>query len=109
MIRWKRSWDDARENLPVDVLPCTNEEYLPAPPTKEQIAIMQLADRETERLRRKWGLDRRTFVRTAAATGIGFWAIDAVHQGKWGNYALAHNTKSTDACDLEYGGQATLK
>jgi hypothetical protein len=43
------SWHDMAEDLPVDVLPCSNEEYFPPPPSVEQRAIMALADAETER------------------------------------------------------------
>jgi len=50
-VRWKRSWPDQPENLPVDVLPCSNGEFFPPPPTEQQRMIMRLADQETERLR----------------------------------------------------------
>src|SRR5918912_2326882 len=99
------SWEDMSEALPVDVMPCSNDEYFPPPPTPEQIAIMQIADRETERMRRKFNMSRRNFVRTAAATAIGFWAIDAVRKGEIGNYGWAHNTDTTAACDLEWDGR----
>jgi predicted TIM-barrel fold metal-dependent hydrolase len=101
---YRHSWTDMSEDLPVDVMPCSNEEYFPPPPTQQQLAIMRLADRETERWRHKFGMSRRRFVRTAAATAIGFWAIDAVHQGKFGSYGWAQN-RSTDACDLEWDGK----
>jgi hypothetical protein len=99
------------EALPVDVMPCSNDEYFPLPPSPEQLAIMRLANQETERWRRKFGMSRRLFVRTAAATAIGFWAIDAVRQGKWGNYGYA-SSKTTAACDLEFAtgkGLETLR
>ena len=80
MINWKRSgpdivassprrhsWADMPEDLPVDILPASNEEYLPPPPSKEQIGIMRLADEETERWRRKFNMSRAEFVRTTAA------------------------------------------
>jgi predicted TIM-barrel fold metal-dependent hydrolase len=117
MIDWKRngpsltskpyvhSWEDMSDAMPVDVMPCSNDEYFPLVPSAEQIAIMQLASREAERMRLKFGLSRRAFVRTAAATAIGFWAIDAVRMGEWGNYGWAHNTATTDACDLEWDGK----
>src|SRR3954452_18349353 len=117
MIDWKRngpsltskpyvhSWEDMSEGMPVDVMPCSNDEYFPPVPSAEQIAIMQLASREAERVRRKFGMSRRAFVRTAAATAIGFWAIDAVRMGEWGNYGWAHNTATTNACDLEWDGK----
>jgi len=101
MIRWSRSWPKQSEGLPVDVLPASNEEYFPPPPSKEQLAIMRLANAETERMRRQFGMTRARFVRTAAATAIGFWAIDAVRLGKYGNYGFAQVTPQ-DACDLEW-------
>ncbi|MHB8511726.1 MAG: amidohydrolase family protein [Actinomycetota bacterium] len=99
--RWKRSWPDLSENLPVDVLPCSNGEFYPKEPSPEQIAIMELANQESERWRRKMGMSRRNFVRTAAAMTIGFWAINQVQRGKWGYYAPAEHTATTGACDLE--------
>jgi hypothetical protein len=116
MINWKRngpsltstphrfSWPGLSEDLPVDVLPCSNEEYLPPPPSKAQRAIMELANAETERLRRKFHMTRSEFVRTAAAMSIGFWAIDMVRPGIFGGFGWADNTKTTDACDLEWDG-----
>jgi predicted TIM-barrel fold metal-dependent hydrolase len=106
---YRHSWSDLPEDLPVDVLPCSNDEYFPPPPSKEQLAIMRLADAETERWRRKFKMSRAQFVRTAAATVIGFWAIDVVRVGKWGSYGFAHNTETTDACDLEWDGRTGLE
>ena len=121
MINWKRngpsltsrpyrySWPELSEDLPVDVMPCSNEEYFPPPPTKRQLAIMELADAETERLRRKFNMTRAQFVRTAAAMSIGFWAIDMMSPGLFGNYGWAHNTETTDACDLEWDGKKGMQ
>jgi predicted TIM-barrel fold metal-dependent hydrolase len=120
MINWSRngpsmtskpyvhSWADMSEDMPVDVLPCSNDEYFPPEPSIEQRAIMDLASMEAERVRRKFGLSRRAFVRTAAATAIGFWAIDAVRMGTWGNYGWA-SSATTDACDLEWAGHRGLE
>ena len=47
---------------------------------------------ETERLRRRFGMSRRGFVRTAAAMAVGFWAIDTVSRPRLGNYGWADNT-----------------
>jgi uncharacterized protein len=102
VIRWKRSWPDQTADLPVDVLPATNEEYFPPPPTKKQLAIMDLQNRETERLRRKFGMTRAQFVRSAAGMAVGFWAIDAVMMGEYGNYGFAASINKVDACDLEW-------
>src|ERR671929_203776 len=63
MINWKRngpsltskpyrhSWEDMSEAPPVDVLPCSNDEYFPPPATREQKAIMELASREADSIR----------------------------------------------------------
>src|SRR5436305_131363 len=93
------------EELPVDVAPCSNEEYFPFPPTREQLGIMRLANEETERYRRKFNMSRAEFVRTASAMAIGFWAIDTVRKGVYGSYGWAHNTATTNACDLEWDGK----
>src|SRR5438309_11273164 len=71
---------------------------------------MRLADEETERWRRKFNMSRAEFVRTTAAMAIGFWAIDVIRPGVFGNYgALAHNTATTNACDLEWAGRHGLE
>ncbi|MGH2986242.1 MAG: amidohydrolase family protein [Solirubrobacterales bacterium] len=101
-------WDEMAEDLPVDVLPCSNEEYLPPPPSGSQLAIMRLANAETERMRSRFGMTRAQFVRTAAATAIGFWAIDVVRMGRFGTYGFAQSTGRPDACDLERDGRKGL-
>ena len=106
---WKRSWPDDTEDLPVDILPASNGEYVPRTPSRREREIMALANSETERWRRKFGMSRRAFVKTAAATAIGFWAIDMLGDTRWGHYATAHNTDTTDACDLEWAGRGGLE
>jgi uncharacterized protein len=101
VINWKRSWPDQTADLPVDVLPASNEEYFPPPPSRKQVAIMDLQNRETERLRRKFGMTRAQFVRSAAGMAVGFWAIDAVMAGQYGNYGFAQAPKQ-DACNLDW-------
>jgi uncharacterized protein len=120
VINWKRNgasltsgparfgWAEMPEDLPVDVLPCSNEEYFPPPPSRSQLAIMRLANAETERLRSRFGMTRAQFVRTAAATAIGFWAIDVVRMGRFGSYGFAQSTGRPDACDLEWDGRKGL-
>ncbi len=105
----RHSYSDIAEDLPVDVMPACNEEFFPPPPTREQIGIMHLADQETERYRRLFNMSRAQFVRTAAATAIGFWAIDFVRRGDYGNYGWAHNTQTTHPCDLEWDGKKGLE
>jgi predicted TIM-barrel fold metal-dependent hydrolase len=98
------------EDLPLDILPASNDEYFPPPPTPEHIGMMRLANEETERWRRRMGMSRAQFVRTSAAMAIGFWAIDVIRPGIFGNYgALAHNTATTAACDLEWAGRKGLE
>jgi uncharacterized protein len=64
---------------------------------------MALADEHTERWRRRFGMSRRDFVRTAAATAIGLWAIDAVGAGRFGRYLFGGRpARAMDACDLEF-------
>jgi hypothetical protein len=99
------------EDLPVDVLPCSNDEFFPPPPSREQKAIMAIADGEVERWRTKFNMSRREFVRTSAAMAIGFWAIDVVRPGIFGSYggAEAVSTGRPDACDLEWAGRKGLE
>jgi hypothetical protein len=104
MMKWKRWWPDLPEGLPVDVLPASNGEFVPPPPTREQQLVMRLANNETERWRRKFNMSRREFVRTAAAMSIGFWAIDRVMGGRFGSFgspARAADDQSIRACDLD--------
>src|SRR4051812_30314750 len=70
---------------------------------------MRLAEQETERLRRRFNMSRAEFVRTTAAMAIGFWAIDSIRPGLFGNYGWAHNTATTAACDLEWDGKRGLE
>ena len=95
--------EDLNESLPIDVLPCSNGEFMPEPPTQAQIDIMRLASEQSENTRRKLGMSRRQFVRTAAAYGIGLAAINQVRDLTWGHYsARGDGTPTTAACDLEY-------
>jgi uncharacterized protein len=105
----RHSYPDMTEDLPVDVMPASNEEFFPPPPTPEQIGIMALANEETERYRRLFNMSRAEFVRTSAAMAIGFWAIDAVRPGLFGNYGWAHNTATTHPCDLEWDGKKGME
>ena len=123
MINWKRSgpsvvsspkrhsWREMSEDLPVDILPASNEEYCPPPPSREQIGIMRLANEETERWRRKFRMSRAQFVRTSAAMAIGFWAIDVIRPGLFGHYGsiAGASPRTTAACDLEYAAGRGLE
>src|SRR5437867_4196924 len=109
MFRHRRSWPDLSEALPLDVLPCSNGEYVPPPPTARQLAVMRLAEGETERWRRRLGMSRRDFVRTSAALAIGFWALDALSDRRFGSYARGQTLAKADACDLEWAGRQGLE
>lgn len=78
MSRWRRDLNDLSDAMPLDVMPISNGEFIPPPPTAEQRAIMALQEEEGERIRRKLGMSRREFVRSAAALAIGFWAVEKV-------------------------------
>ena len=93
--------EELPDDLPVDVYPNSNGEFFPGKPTREQHAIMALQNETIEITRRKFGMSRRAFVRTAAAYSIGVWAVSQVSGGKWGRYA---NAASNKACDLEFPG-----
>jgi hypothetical protein len=101
MIRWKRSWPDLPEDLPLDVLPASNGEFVPPAATPEQKAVMALQNEGVEYWRRKFNMSRRDFVRTAAAMAVGFWALESVTMRSAG----AHNTATTAACDLQFGDE----
>jgi len=89
MMRWKRSWPELNENLPVDVMPNSNGEFIPLKPTKEQRAIMDLARKESDRWAQKMGMSRRHFLRTTAGMAVGFWAINQIRGSQFGHYAYA--------------------
>ncbi|MGH8997962.1 MAG: hypothetical protein ACRDY7_01065 [Acidimicrobiia bacterium] len=102
--RYKDYWPDPSEAPAFDVMPASNGEYIPKDPTPAQHRIMALQNEKIEETRRKFGMSRRQFVRTAAAYSIGVWAIDQVTGGPWGRFAWADGTPTTAACDLENPG-----
>src|SRR5207244_12032400 len=95
----KRWWPDLGEDLPVDVMPNSNGEFIPPEATEEQRQIMRLARAESDRLARKFGMTRRAFLRTAAAYTVGFWAINQVRGGRFGSYALGDTRLGEPACE----------
>jgi predicted TIM-barrel fold metal-dependent hydrolase len=90
--------------MPFDILPASNGEFVPPPATARERTIMRFQDEEAERVRRKLGLSRREFVRTAAAYAVGLWAIDQLSPGRFGRYAWAAGGRTPAACDLEFPG-----
>lgn len=104
MRSWKRQGDDLpmSEAMPVDVMPASNGEFIPGEPTRGQRAVMALQDEEAERTRRRLGMTRRQFVRSAAGMGVGFWAINQVMPTRFGAYNAYAAPPSNRACDLEF-------
>ena len=98
-MKGNKSWPELREDLPVDVMPNSNGEFIPPVATEEQRQIMRLARAESDRLARKFGMSRRSFLRTAAAYTVGFWAINQIRGGKFGSFALGDTTFGDPACD----------
>ena len=102
----KSPYDELGGDLPVDILPASNNEFYPREPNSREIAIMRLANEKTEEARRRIGMSRRDFVRTSAAMAIGWWAVDAVAGGKYGRYALGgpigDDPTAVDMCSMKY-------
>ena len=93
--KYKDHYPDPSEAPAIDALPASNGEFIPPDPTPAQRKIMALQNEKIEELRRKFGMSRRQFVRTAAAFAVGVWAVDKVSGGKFGDYAFAQYTKPT--------------
>src|SRR5213593_1227668 len=83
------------DRLPIDVLPVSNEEFIPPEPTREQHAIMKIAREDCEATARKLGMSRRKFLQTGAAYAICLAAINKVMGTRGGYYAWAQ-----DSCGL---------
>ncbi|TMA69065.1 MAG: hypothetical protein E6J77_28455, partial [Deltaproteobacteria bacterium] len=83
------------DRLPIDVLPVSNEEFIPPEPTAEQHAIMKIAREDCEATARKLGVSRRKFLQTGAAYAICLAAINKVMGTRGGYYAWAQ-----DSCGL---------
>ena len=100
MNPWRRATESLSENLPVDVMPCSNGEFFPPEPTEQQRNIMWLANRESERLRRRMGMSRRQFVRSSAGFAVGLWAIEQVMGHALGSYTAHAWSPTNQACDI---------
>src|SRR5437870_3708296 len=83
------------DRLPIDVLPVSNEEFIPPDPTPEQRAIMHIAREDCDATARKLGMSRRRFLQTGAAYAICLAAINKVMGTRGGYYAWAQ-----DSCGL---------
>lgn len=102
----KTPFDGLGGDLPVDILPASNNEFYPREPNAKELAIMQYMDEKTEEVRRRSGVSRREFVRTGLAMAIGFWSIDQLAGGKYGRYALGgplgDDPTAADMCAMKY-------
>ena len=105
MSRFSRRYEEdfpLSERMPVDVMPASNGEFIPEEPTEAQRRIMRMQNQQAEVLRRRLGMTRRQFVRSAAAMGVGYYAINQVMGTRWGSYKTWANPPGTGACDLEH-------
>ncbi|MGH7337037.1 MAG: hypothetical protein ACREI7_05640, partial [Myxococcota bacterium] len=91
-----RSTDDLYEeslpdSLPINVMPASNGEFVPPPPTREQIAIEKIAMTEIDRQAHRHGMSRRGFLQKTAAYSITMAAINQVMGRSGGYYANAYD------------------
>lgn len=100
MILRDRDMEFLDEDLPINVLPYSNEEFLPAPPTRRQLEIQRVAMRDCEEAARFHGMSRRRFLRTGAAYAITLTAINKVMAGN----AAADHADPRRACELHWPG-----
>src|SRR5687767_10942990 len=84
MKRHRDVLEDSRpDRLPIDVLPYSNEEFVPPAPTAEQRAIMALAAAWCDDAARRRGVSRRRFLQTSAAYAVCLAAMNRVTGGGW--------------------------
>jgi len=81
--------DQLPDRLPIDVLPVSNEEFIPPDPTPQQTAIMKVAMEDCEAAARRHGVSRRRFLQTGAAYAVCLAAINKVMGTGHGYYAWA--------------------
>jgi uncharacterized protein len=77
VTRWRGADDpegDAR--LPLGVLPATNGEYVPDPPTRHDLDVESAALLHADDAAQRAGLDRRSFLRTAGGVAAVLATID---------------------------------
>src|SRR5687767_7642549 len=79
------------DSLPINVMPASNEEFVPPPPTREQIAIQKIAMEEIDRQAHRHGISRRRFLQKSAAYAITLTAINQVMGRTGGYYAHAYD------------------
>lgn len=71
-------WSDEDPGLPIEFGQCSNGEYEPEPITPDRIEMERLARSEIESAIRRTGMDRRQFLRSAAALAICLGAIESM-------------------------------
>ncbi len=79
------------DSLPIQVTPASNEEFVPPPPTREQLAIEKVAMQEITRQARRHGTTRRRFLQRSAAYAVTMSAINQVMGRSGGYYANAYD------------------
>jgi uncharacterized protein len=109
MTNWNRLYEEGLpDELPINVLPYANEEFLPAAPTRNELEIRRIALEACDEEARRRGVSRRKFLQTGAAAAITLAAINKVMGTSGGYYALAsHSSNDPKACtedDLHWPG-----
>jgi hypothetical protein len=104
MAAWKKYWPELDDALPVDVLPCSNGEFIPPEPTAQQRAIWRLSMEQCDSAARRLGIPRRRFLRTGAATALCLIAIDTVLGAEAGGFSFGGHQKPKGPCDLDFPG-----
>src|SRR3954463_14172406 len=67
---------DGDVRLPLGVLPATNGEYVPSPPTRHDVEVESEALRRADDAARAAGMDRRRFLQTAGGVAAVLATID---------------------------------
>lgn len=73
---WNCDRCDGNSGVALEVLPASNGENVPKLPNTQLVIVAQ--DEKIKAVRRRFGMGRRDFVRTAAPGAIGVGPIDAV-------------------------------
>src|SRR6516225_9345098 len=75
----KHELDDYLDrHLPIPTQVVSNEEFIPLPQTKKQLAVENELLETGSRISKKLGIDRRQFFRTACGMAAGFAAMNTV-------------------------------
>src|SRR5690349_16894601 len=75
---WVRQCDVDDDRSPVPTRIASNEEFIPPPPTPQQLAVAERVRDLSAASARALGLDRRVFLRTGAGMAAGLLALNEV-------------------------------